>query len=274
MRWPESGAAKRNRRPLNAVPFAEGRHLTTIVSYGAGTNSTAMLIGMQDRGERPDAILFADTGGERPATYDYVAMFSAWLVTKGFPAITTVRKDGPTLEADCLARKALPSVAYGFKSCSDHYKIRPQAAWLKAWQPAIDAWARGERVVRCIGFDADEPYRADGKEGDAKFQNRYPLIEWDWGRIQCIDAIAMAGLPQPGKSSCFFCPNSKPQEIIALPPDLKARALAMEANHETGVKGLGRTWSWRNVIESDAAQIKLFPDPPAINCGCYDGEAA
>lgn len=246
--------------------------MTIVVSYGGGTNSTAMLIGMVEREERPDAILFADTGGERPETYEYVAMFSAWLQTRGFPAIETVRKDGPTLEEDCLKRKALPSVAYGFKSCSDHYKIRPQAAWLKTWQPAIDAWARGERVVKCIGFDADEPYRADGKEGDSKFQNRYPLIEWDYGRADCINLIAMAGLPQPGKSSCFFCPNSKPHEILALPAELKERALRMEDEHETGVKGLGRSWSWRNLIDSDVAQIKLFPEPTGgMPCGCVDG---
>lgn len=36
--------------------------MTMMVSYGGGTNSTAMLIGMVERGERPDAILFADTG--------------------------------------------------------------------------------------------------------------------------------------------------------------------------------------------------------------------
>ena len=41
----------------------------SVVSYGAGTNSTAMLIGLHERGERPDLILFADTGGERPETY-------------------------------------------------------------------------------------------------------------------------------------------------------------------------------------------------------------
>ena len=35
-----------------------------VVSFGGGTNSTAMLVGMSERGIIPDAILFADTGGE------------------------------------------------------------------------------------------------------------------------------------------------------------------------------------------------------------------
>ena len=39
-----------------------------IVSYGGGTNSTAMLIAMVLKGIKPDLILFADTGGELPET--------------------------------------------------------------------------------------------------------------------------------------------------------------------------------------------------------------
>lgn len=35
----------------------------TAVSFGGGTNSAAMVIGMFEQGERPDYILFADTGG-------------------------------------------------------------------------------------------------------------------------------------------------------------------------------------------------------------------
>jgi hypothetical protein len=37
-----------------------------IVTWGGGVNSTAMLVGMKQRGIRPDRILFADTGGEKP----------------------------------------------------------------------------------------------------------------------------------------------------------------------------------------------------------------
>ncbi len=64
-----------------------------IVSYGGGTNSTAMLIECVNRGIKVDLILFADTGGERPHTYKYIEMFSRWLVGKGYPAIITVLRD-------------------------------------------------------------------------------------------------------------------------------------------------------------------------------------
>ncbi|MDG9927457.1 MULTISPECIES: hypothetical protein [unclassified Pseudomonas] len=49
-----------------------------VVAYGAGTNSTALLVEMVRLGEPVDAILFADTGGERPETYAYRDLFSDW----------------------------------------------------------------------------------------------------------------------------------------------------------------------------------------------------
>lgn len=50
-----------------------------VVSYGMGVDSTALLVGLAARGIRPDAILFADTGAERPETYAYLAPFNRWL---------------------------------------------------------------------------------------------------------------------------------------------------------------------------------------------------
>ena len=43
-----------------------------VVAYGLGMDSTAMLIEFPPRGIRPDLILFADTGCEKPETYLYL----------------------------------------------------------------------------------------------------------------------------------------------------------------------------------------------------------
>ena len=98
-------------------------------------------------------------------------------------------------------------------------------------------------------------YRSDkvllGDLADRKYSKWYPLMEWGWTRDDCIRQIEAAGLPQPGKSSCFFCPSMKPDEITALReqhPDLFRRALALEDNARKNlktVKGLGRNYSWR-----------------------------
>jgi hypothetical protein len=246
--------AQRNECPLERVVSRQ-----SVVSYGAGTNSTAMLIGLHERGDRPDFILFADTGGERPETYRHRDAVSDWCERVGFPRIVTVAED-ETLEANCLRRNALPGIAYGFKSCSDHYKIRPQKRWLKA--QGVEPWF-------WVGIDAGEAHRAKYAE------TRYPLIEWDWARDECVEAIARAGLRQPGKSACFFCPSSKPREILELGrthPNLLARARAMEARAElTSVKGLGRSFAWADLVKYSEAQLDFFGHTPEIPCGCFDG---
>ena len=78
-----------------------------IVAYGGGTDSTAMIIECVNHGERIDYILFADTGAEKPHTYEYVKRFSQWCISHGLPEIITVRKlgNGETLEEECLRKK-------------------------------------------------------------------------------------------------------------------------------------------------------------------------
>ena len=77
-------------------------------------------------------------------------------------------------------------------------------------------WAGGGRVVKFIGYDAGEPERRERVRErdmtDRKYQKEYPLMEWSWDRDRCIQAIQEAGLPLPGKSSCFLCGRRRGRE--------------------------------------------------------------
>lgn len=249
-----------------------------IVSFGGGTNSTAMLIGMVRRGVIPDAILFADTGGEVPEVYEHIEKFSAWLVANGCPAVTWVRNAKRTLEEEVLDAETLPSKAFGLPSCSDKYKIQPQNKWLNNWQPAKDCWARGDKVLKFIGFDAGPDSRRAKEFISPKYINVYPLITWGWDRKRCVEVCQEEGF-EPRKSSCFFCPMMKKREVLDLAkthPELLQRAIEMEENAKglTAAKGLGRHWSWKALVSSDAKQTKMcFLDDAAddMPCGCYDG---
>lgn len=249
----------------------------SVAAFGGGTDSTAMLIEMVNRGEpAPHAILFADTGGEHPHTYTHIKAFSQWLMEREYPAITVIRKggDGRTLEEDCLARRALPSVAYGFKTCSQKFKVQPQDRWGNNDPICKTEWAAGRKVVRLVGFEYGEERRMrDDPSG--KYINRYPLIEWEMDRDDCKRVILEAGLKLPGKSACFFCPNSKKSDIKALAdtyPDLLQRALTIEANAELSmVRGLGRNFAWADFIANREVSPELPMDMP---CDCYDGAAA
>ena len=180
-----------------------------IVSFGGGTNSTAMIIGMYLHKIPIDLILFADTGGEQPHTYAFIEIFNNWLVEHGLPKIISVEyhdKEGNrlTLEQECLNSGTLPSIAYGFKRCSLKHKIGTQEKFCNNYQPCKDVWASGQRVHKFIGYDAGETRRiqhaALADEANKKYENHYPLYEWGWTRDECVRVIERAGLPRPGKS--------------------------------------------------------------------------
>ena len=138
-----------------------------VVSFGGGTNSTAMIIGMYLHKIPIDLILFADTGGEQPHTYVYLEIMDRWLKSHDMPPITRVwyqEKSGQrlTLEQECLRSGTLPSIAYGRKSCSLKHKVAPQERFCNQYQPCLDTWTRGEKVVKFIGYDAGEERRRQG----------------------------------------------------------------------------------------------------------------
>lgn len=250
--------------------------MTLIVSFGGGTDSTAMCIAMTERGEKISNIVFSDTGGEMPETYAHIKTFSEWLVSQGQPGIQTIRRtpakvsDGfaATLEEECLMRGQLPGIAYGFKSCSDKWKIQPFKAWLKS--------SGLSDVTVCIGYDADETRRSEQAEKHIEsYKRRYPLQEFGMDRQACIAAIQRAGIAQPGKSSCFYCPSSRKPEIIERHrkhPALMLRAVAMEKGANlTNMAGLGRRFAWGDLIAADDAQQEIFPDVATeMPCGCHE----
>lgn len=231
-----------------------------IVSYGGGKNGAGMLVGMVERGEiPPDHILMADTKAELPETYEHIRIMNDWLIHEGFPAIRLINRSGESLEEECLRRKALPSIAYGFRSCSDKFKKRVIRKHLR--------YLGINEATMLIGFHAGEAHRE--RESDVKWIiNRFPLIEWGWDNEDCIAAISREGLPIPPKSSCFFCPARRKAEILELKqhqPELYARAIALESNAElTTLKGLGRRFAWRDITEVNE------DTPVEVPCECVE----
>lgn len=236
------------------------------VSFGGGVNSTAMLIGMRNLNIFPDAILFADTGGEKPETYEFIESFDEWLKKSGMPGITIVRyyeSKHASLEQECLNNCTLPSKAFGFSGCSQKWKRYPMERWIKKWDKAIEAWKYGQKIITNIGIHAGETKR--GNVPDTKYiRYKFPLKEWGWGQQECLKAINDAGLKPPCKSACFFCPSMRKCEIEELKhkhPDLYKRAIEMEENaleygDLTTVKGLGRKFAWKDLVgEEDQAPM-------------------
>lgn len=257
------------KRPENLLTLEEALKFQRLgvplgVSYGMGSDSTAMLIKMEREGIRPDFIVFADTGGEKPETMLYADIIRNWLRKVGFPPLMVVRRNETvnelgayrTLEEQCLVNVTFPSLAFGGKKCSQKWKVDPMA---KAEKESV-AWdaAAGNplgKVIKAIGYDdgAKDSKRgrsagainpSNKKEAD-RYLFVYPLRDWKIDRDQAIALIEDEGLPLPGKSACFFCPSQKPDELrvmVKASPQLGRRLIRMEATAVGRAKKISGLW--------------------------------
>lgn len=241
-----------------------------VVAYGLGVDSTAALIWLHRERMRPDLILFADTGNERAETYRYMEVVQAWLQRVGFPLVGVVRyvpqnyKHWPpyrSLGENCLTNGTLPSLAFGFKSCSLKWKVTPQNRFCDSWPPAVQAWEAGQKVRKVIGYDAGVRDRrryaqALGVE-DPRYDYWYPLIEIGWDRDRCVDEIRREGLPGwadhtgqtwvlqggvPVKSACYFCPATQPNELHHQKAIYLRYIVIMEARAEPRLEKIQGLW--------------------------------
>jgi len=169
---------------------AEGEEMK-ILSFGAGVNSTALLV-LHNGGKcNLDAVVFADTGSEHPETYEYIKKHIEPLCQKlALPFHYVSYGD---LYQDYWEKQIIPFRA--FRSCTDKYKIRPIKKFVKS--------TYGEEAKYIIGIDYGEKHRAERFRG-SNFE--FPLIDMQIDREGCKSIIRDFGLPIPIKSGCFFCP--------------------------------------------------------------------
>jgi hypothetical protein len=196
------------------------------------------------------------------------------------------------------------SGAPGNRTCTSAWKIQPIAKYLKELIPTeihqkaraaarrakIDAQgmdvdsakqlkATMKRavydtypVILGQGISTDEIHRCRTQSGFDFYRVNYPLIDLELSRADCHKIIAEAGLPQPPKSSCWFCPYTKFsrwQEMSTQDPETFAKAVEMErtlSNRATKL-GRGKTYFTDKGVKRNAYldvlvsnQISLFPD--------------
>jgi hypothetical protein len=186
-------------------------------SYGGGVQSTAMLV-LAAQGEIDFPIfLFANTGddSENPKSLVYVrevAMPYAAVHGIELHEIKWERRDGrdetlwQKLTREDSRSTGIPvrlggSGAPANRSCTSRFKIEVIAKWQRQHGATKETPA-----VAGLGISLDEIHRARTDSRIATQTLEYPLIDLRMTRQDCVNTIERAGLPVPGKSSCFFCP--------------------------------------------------------------------
>ena len=194
------------------------------LSFGAGVQTTALLLM-----DSYDEVIFADTQGENPETYEYLEKYTLpYVKDKGIKftildAPVQNKEDGyesRSLEDWCLHYKSTPDRLHRW--CTDKFKIRRIRKYISD---------SGQVPSICvIGYSADEAWRMH-KPHWAEYTNEYPLIEKALTKKDCEQIILKSGLPVPPKSGCWYCPFAKKQKFAQLyynHPELFERARQME----------------------------------------------
>ena len=203
--------------------------MPTVVSYGGGIQSTALVVlAMRERWAIDEIVHVDLMGAESPATREYVALFGDWLRREHGRDITIIERD---LYGDMLARPGFTPVPWRGKyerfilsrQCTRQYKVAPLQRYLYGRYP-------GERIGLMLGISVDEYHRMRDSSA-ARIEHVYPLVDRRLTRWQCRDIIERAGLAVPSKSSCWFCPYrsiSSQWALVRRYPYLRAMARALE----------------------------------------------
>ena len=193
-----------------------------ILSFGAGVNTVALMV-MLIRDKAPlDGVVFADTGGETPDTYESVDDARSYLGEFQIPFTTVQALPRKTdLYGTALRRRVIPSVQWRW--CTRDFKVNPIHRYYREL---------GRHVNQYVGIAYDEVHRVrDSRE--AYVTNLYPLVDQRLTRQDCIDIISEAGLRVPEKSGCYFCPfnsTKRWRRILERHPALFEKAIMLEEN--------------------------------------------
>lgn len=180
-----------------------------ILSLGAGVQSTTVAL-MVKHGDLPmvDAAIFADTGWEPWRVYEHLARLERLLP---FPLY---RVSAGNLRADTMDRSkaaagrvaAVPwfmsNGGIGRRQCTSEYKIRPIQRKVRE---LLGGKTPKGGATMLVGISMDEAIRM--KPSRVRYiVNRWPLIEKQMSRRDCLRWLEERQYPIPGKSSCIGCP--------------------------------------------------------------------
>lgn len=190
-----------------------------IISYGAGINSTAMMVFLIENKYPVDAVVFSDTGGERPETYQYLNHAKRYLKRHNIPFVDVMNFRKQSLFDKSMRRKVIPSAVWRW--CTRDFKVLP----IYRYYRKLNA-----HIFQYVGIAYDELHRMkDPKENYVT--NVYPLVDFGIDREQCIKIIRNARLPIPIKSGCYFCPFNSIErwhELYRKYPELYEKAKCLE----------------------------------------------
>ena len=183
-----------------------------LISLGAGVQSSTLAL-MANQGKfaqgRPYAAIFADTGWEPKATYDYLDFlekeldYPVYRVSAG-NLRDKILDDGYS-DAPFFRKGDNGKTEMGRRQCTWQFKVRPIRDKVKELLEGVGLPKKQGSVNLWIGISTDEAHRM--KPADVKWlTHEWPLIDEGMNRSDCKGWLLRNGYPIPPKSSCLGCP--------------------------------------------------------------------
>jgi len=251
-----------------------------IISLGAGVQSSTMAL-MAACGEltpMPDGAIFADTGAEPKAVYEWLD----WL-EKQLP-FPVYRVSSGNLRADIEAGTnstgqrfaAVPwhmlsprgKNAIGRRQCTAEYKLKP----IRRKTRELVGLAKGQRckdvrVIQWIGISIDEVMRMKPSR-DGWTKNIFPLCDLRISRNDCLKWMADKGYSPPPRSACTFCPFKSNKEWRHLRDNYPAEwqdAIAVDKFIRHQPKNKATQYAHPKRIPLDEVDLRTLEDHGQMN---------
>ncbi len=181
--------------------------------------------------ERAHTVLFADTGSEKPSTYEYLEKYIKPYCIENKLNLQIVASDyNKTLYQWYYDKKQIPTVQS--RQCTHDFKIRP----IKKYCREILKARKNRPVSMILGISTEEMWRMRIPLV-SYFDNIYPLVDGFKDVVDkyltakdCIDRIKAHGWPEPESSACACCPYVGKKGL--LDPRFKKDNIALEKNHK------------------------------------------
>lgn len=190
----------------------------TYLSLGAGVQSSALLVcstlGLHDV-PKADVAIFADTGDEPQWVYDYLKVLEEWSpipikrCSKGRLSEWVVdrQKQGKRFVSVPIYTLGENGGRAGIlrRQCTGEFKIEPIQKAVREHLGLKPRQRFKGQVQAMLGISIDEAQRM--KPSRVRWiTNTYPLVNAEITREKCLKIVASAGLPEPKRSSCVYCP--------------------------------------------------------------------
>ena len=132
-----------------------------------------------------DEVVFADTGGEVPETYEYLEIAKQYFASHDVPFTIVSKRGGESLYDTSWRRKVFPSAIWRWSTRD--FKVSPIHRHYRGI---------GGHVNQYLAIAWDEINRMKDSRVDY-VTNLYPLIDRRITREGCVAIIEEAGLPVP-----------------------------------------------------------------------------